>query len=71
MSVHDRLNHLTRAAVEGLKPLPAQPGTIHNDRYAVQHSEEESVGAHDIEVGSKIWFKSPVRGETCPPSITN
>lgn len=64
MSVHDRLNHLTRAAVEGLKPLPSQPGTIHNDRYAVQHSEEDSVAAYDIEVASKIWFKSPVRNES-------
>ncbi|OTB01835.1 hypothetical protein M426DRAFT_265564 [Hypoxylon sp. CI-4A] len=57
MDSFDRLNHLTRPAVEALPEL-YQPPAIHT-RYAIKSEGLDSVGASSDQVQTKTWFKSP------------
>ncbi|OJD29174.1 tyrosinase central domain containing protein [Diplodia corticola] len=59
MDLLDRLNHLTRASVEAIRPLPPQGSPIANDRYVIKRTAEDCVHAFDNQLRTKIWFKSP------------
>ncbi|KAI0101334.1 tyrosinase central domain-containing protein [Nemania sp. FL0031] len=58
MDSFDRLNHLTRPAIEGFPVLEHQPPDI-NTRYVIKREESASVEASNQEMQTKIWFKSP------------
>ncbi|XXH02875.1 hypothetical protein Hte_009263 [Hypoxylon texense] len=58
MDSFDRLNHLTRPAVQNLPRLEHQPPAF-NTRYVIKSEGGASVKASDQETQTKTWFKSP------------